>query len=49
MNKEEKENLRNDLILEIIDLIRTKQTKKSSQHNSAIKDAIRNALDKLEN
>ena len=49
MKKEEKENLRDGLILEIIDLVRTKQTKKPSQHTNAVKEAIRNALDNLEN
>lgn len=48
MKKEEKEKLRDDLILEIIDLIKTKQTKKPSQHTKALKEAIRNTLNNLE-
>ena len=41
MNAEDRKKLRDDLILEIIDLIKTKQTKKPSQHTKALKEAIR--------
>lgn len=49
MSKSNKDELKENLILEVIDLIKTKQTKSSSQHTKAVNEAIRKALDNLEN
>ncbi|MDA8655216.1 hypothetical protein N9L78_00785 [Gammaproteobacteria bacterium] len=49
MSKLAKEELKKNLILEVIDLIKTKQTKSANQHTKAVNEAIRKALDNLEN
>ena len=49
MDDQHKEELKKELILEIIDLIKTKQTKTPSKHTKAINEAIRKTLDELEN
>jgi hypothetical protein len=49
MSKSDKDKLKEKLILEVIDLIKTKQTKSASKHTKAVNEAIRKALDNLEN
>lgn len=49
MEDQHREELKKELILEIIDLIKTKQTKTPTKHTKAVNDAIRKTLDELEN